>query len=144
MDRMVHKIFPIYEKTILADFQYFQDSGPCRSIRLIKNFKEPDFGEPDFGEPCMLPQTRMAFKYISEYPRLNPDQICHKKNRCFILRKSNKNMNVGKLKLKCLEKLRLFSGLNSAGVRGIKMQGNNFVISQAILCLLYTSDAADE
>ena len=32
-----------------------------------------------------------------------------------------------------LEKLRLFSGLNSAGVRGIKMQENNFVISQAIL-----------
>ena len=32
-----------------------------------------------------------------------------------------------------LKKLRLFSGLNSAGVRGIKMQGNNFVISQAIL-----------
>ena len=32
-----------------------------------------------------------------------------------------------------LEKLRLFSGLNSAGVRGIKMQKNNFVISQAIL-----------
>ena len=38
---------------------------------------------------------------------------------------------------KCLrfpvEKLRLFSGLNSAGVRGIKMDKNNFVISQAIL-----------
>ena len=32
-----------------------------------------------------------------------------------------------------LEKLRLFSGLNSAGVRGIKMEKNNFVISQAIL-----------
>tara|TARA_B110000196_G_scaffold286644_1_gene270480 strand:- start:395 stop:1741 length:1347 start_codon:yes stop_codon:yes gene_type:complete len=32
-----------------------------------------------------------------------------------------------------LEKLRLFSGLNSAGVRGIKMLKNNFVISQAIL-----------
>ena len=32
-----------------------------------------------------------------------------------------------------LEKLRLFSGLNSAGVKGIKMQINNFVISLAIL-----------
>lgn len=32
-----------------------------------------------------------------------------------------------------LEKLRLFSGLNSSGVRGIKMEKNNFVISQAIL-----------
>ena len=32
-----------------------------------------------------------------------------------------------------LEKLRLFSGLNSAGVTGIKMEKNNFVISQAIL-----------
>ena len=32
-----------------------------------------------------------------------------------------------------LEKLRLFTGLNSAGVRGIKMEKNNFVISQAIL-----------
>ncbi len=38
---------------------------------------------------------------------------------------------------KCLRfpliKLRLFSGLNSSGVRGIKMEKNNFVISQAIL-----------
>ena len=38
---------------------------------------------------------------------------------------------------KCLRfpllKLRLFSGLNSAGVRGIKMDNNNFVISQSIL-----------
>ena len=38
---------------------------------------------------------------------------------------------------KCLRfpvaKLRLFSGLNSAGVRGIKMSKSNFVISQAIL-----------
>ena len=32
-----------------------------------------------------------------------------------------------------LQKLRLFSGLNSAGVTGIKMDKNNFVISQAIL-----------
>ncbi|MDC1296571.1 DNA gyrase subunit A, partial [Alphaproteobacteria bacterium] len=32
-----------------------------------------------------------------------------------------------------LAKLRLFSGLNSAGVRGIKMEKNNYVISQAIL-----------
>ena len=32
-----------------------------------------------------------------------------------------------------LSKLRLFSGLNSAGVRGIKMDNNNFVISQSIL-----------
>ena len=32
-----------------------------------------------------------------------------------------------------LEKLRLFSGLNSAGVTGIKMEKGNFVISQAIL-----------
>ena len=32
-----------------------------------------------------------------------------------------------------LEKLRLFSGLNSAGVRGIKLEQNNYVISQAIL-----------
>ena len=32
-----------------------------------------------------------------------------------------------------LAKLRLFSGLNSSGVRGIKMEKNNFVISQAIL-----------
>ena len=32
-----------------------------------------------------------------------------------------------------LEKLRLFSGLNSSGVRGIKMEKGNFVISQAIL-----------
>ena len=32
-----------------------------------------------------------------------------------------------------LSKLRLFSGLNSAGVRGIRMDKNNFVISQAIL-----------
>ena len=32
-----------------------------------------------------------------------------------------------------LEKLRLFSGLNSTGVRGIKLEKNNFVISQAIL-----------
>ena len=32
-----------------------------------------------------------------------------------------------------LKKLRLFTGLNSAGVRGIKMEKNNFVISQAIL-----------
>jgi len=32
-----------------------------------------------------------------------------------------------------LEKLRLFSGLNSSGVRGIKLEKNNFVISQAIL-----------
>ena len=32
-----------------------------------------------------------------------------------------------------LKKLRLFSGLNSAGVTGIKMEKNNFVISQAIL-----------
>ena len=38
---------------------------------------------------------------------------------------------------KCLrfpiEKLRLFSGLNSSGVRGIKLEKNNHVISQAIL-----------
>ncbi len=32
-----------------------------------------------------------------------------------------------------LEKLRLFSGLNSSGVRGIKLERNNYVISQAIL-----------
>ena len=32
-----------------------------------------------------------------------------------------------------LKKLRLFTGLNSAGVRGIKMEKNNFLISQAIL-----------
>ena len=32
-----------------------------------------------------------------------------------------------------LEKLRLFSGLNSSGVKGIKLEKNNFVISQAIL-----------
>ena len=32
-----------------------------------------------------------------------------------------------------LEKLRLFTGLNSSGVRGIKLEKNNFVISQAIL-----------
>ena len=32
-----------------------------------------------------------------------------------------------------LEKLRLFSGLNSSGVRGIKLETNNYVISQAIL-----------
>ena len=32
-----------------------------------------------------------------------------------------------------LEKLRLFSGLNSFGVKGINLQKNNFVISQAIL-----------
>ena len=32
-----------------------------------------------------------------------------------------------------LEKLRLFSGLNSSGVRGIKLEKNNYVISQAIL-----------
>ena len=32
-----------------------------------------------------------------------------------------------------LEKLRLFSGLNSSGVRGIKLEKNNHVISQAIL-----------
>ena len=32
-----------------------------------------------------------------------------------------------------LEKLRLFSGLNSTGVKGIKLEKNNFVISQAIL-----------
>tara|TARA_B100001123_G_scaffold30304_1_gene31840 strand:- start:283 stop:981 length:699 start_codon:yes stop_codon:yes gene_type:complete len=32
-----------------------------------------------------------------------------------------------------LEKLRLFSGLNSSGVRGINLEKNNFVISQAIL-----------
>ncbi len=32
-----------------------------------------------------------------------------------------------------LAKLRLFSGLNSSGVRGIKMEKNNFLISQAIL-----------
>jgi len=38
---------------------------------------------------------------------------------------------------KCLRfplvKLRLFSGLNSSGVRGIKLENNNFVISQAVL-----------
>ena len=32
-----------------------------------------------------------------------------------------------------LKKLRLFSGLNSSGVRGIKLDKNNFVISQAII-----------
>ena len=32
-----------------------------------------------------------------------------------------------------LEKLRLFSGLNSSGVKGIKLEKNNFVISQSIL-----------
>ncbi|MDC1054424.1 DNA gyrase subunit A [Alphaproteobacteria bacterium] len=32
-----------------------------------------------------------------------------------------------------LEKLRLFSGLNSSGVRGIKLEKNNYIISQAIL-----------
>ena len=32
-----------------------------------------------------------------------------------------------------LEKLRLFSGLNSSGVRGINLDKNNYVISQAIL-----------
>ena len=32
-----------------------------------------------------------------------------------------------------LEKLRLFTGLNSAGVMGIKMEKSNFVISQAII-----------
>ena len=32
-----------------------------------------------------------------------------------------------------LKKLRLFSGLNSSGVKGIKLEKNNFVISQAIL-----------
>jgi len=32
-----------------------------------------------------------------------------------------------------LEKLRLFTGLNSSGVRGIKLEKNNHVISQAIL-----------
>ena len=32
-----------------------------------------------------------------------------------------------------LEKLRLFTGLNSSGVRGIKLEKNNYVISQAIL-----------
>ncbi|MDC0624682.1 DNA gyrase subunit A [Alphaproteobacteria bacterium] len=32
-----------------------------------------------------------------------------------------------------LAKLRLFSGLNSSGVRGIKLEKNNYVISQAIL-----------
>ena len=32
-----------------------------------------------------------------------------------------------------LKKLRLFSGLNSSGVRGIKLEKNNYVISQAIL-----------
>jgi len=32
-----------------------------------------------------------------------------------------------------LEKLRLFSGLNSSGVRGINLEKNNYVISQAIL-----------
>ena len=32
-----------------------------------------------------------------------------------------------------LDKLRLFSGLNSSGVRGIKLEKNNYVISQAIL-----------
>ncbi|MDC0248409.1 DNA gyrase subunit A [bacterium] len=32
-----------------------------------------------------------------------------------------------------LEKLRLFSGLNSSGVRGIKLEKNNYVISQSIL-----------
>ena len=32
-----------------------------------------------------------------------------------------------------LKKLRLFSGLNSAGVRGIKLDKNNFVISQSVL-----------
>ena len=32
-----------------------------------------------------------------------------------------------------LENLRLFSGLNSSGVRGIKLEKNNYVISQAIL-----------
>ena len=32
-----------------------------------------------------------------------------------------------------LEKLRLFSGLNSSGVKGIKLDKNNFVISQSIL-----------
>jgi DNA gyrase subunit A len=32
-----------------------------------------------------------------------------------------------------LSKLRLFSGLNSSGVKGIKLEKNNYVISQAIL-----------
>ena len=32
-----------------------------------------------------------------------------------------------------LDKLRLFSGLNSGGVRGIKLDKNNFVISQSVL-----------
>ena len=32
-----------------------------------------------------------------------------------------------------LEKLRLFSGLNSSGVKGINLEKNNFVISQSIL-----------
>ena len=35
--------------------------------------------------------------------------------------------------LRFLEKLRLFSGLNSSGVKGIKLEKNNFVISQSIL-----------
>ena len=37
-----------------------------------------------------------------------------------------------------LEKLRLFSGLNSSGVRGINLEKNNYVISQAILTVSYT------
>ena len=32
-----------------------------------------------------------------------------------------------------LMKLRLFSGLNSGGVKGIKLDKNNFVISQSVL-----------
>ena len=50
---------------------------------------------------------------------------------------SNQDILLSTSNGKCLrfpvEKLRLFSGLNSAGVRGIKMEKDNFVISQAIL-----------
>ena len=32
-----------------------------------------------------------------------------------------------------LNKLRLFSGLNSGGVRGIKLEKNNYIISLSVL-----------
>ena len=51
--------------------------------------------------------------------------------------KNNQDIVLSTSDGKCLrfpiEKLRLFSGLNSAGVRGIKMEKNNFVISLAVI-----------
>ena len=145
------KCFDIPEASLKARGKPIINLLPFDNNEKIATFLTLPFDEKEWDEKLIVFSTRNGMirkNKLIDVAKSGKRELRESGKRCIKLDKTDELISVkiandnqdillsssdGKCLRFPLNKIRLFSGLNSGGVRGMKLEKNNFIISQSVL-----------